>query len=87
MHLAVKRQEGDYLIIYEAYTLDDDYYNPLSIIGIYNDFEVAKKEVEKASEYVETLHVDVLELKGNKFEVIERWTRYKPNPNWEKEEI
>jgi len=75
------------LRIYEAYALDSDYYDPLNLIGIYNDIEVAKKEVEKASEYIESLHVDVLELKGNKFEVIERWTRYKPNPNWEKEEI
>ena len=73
--------------IYEAYALDSDYYDPLNLIGIYNDIEVAKKEVEKASEYIESLHVDVLELKGNKFEVIERWTRYKSNPNWEKEEI
>lgn len=82
-----KCEEGDYLRIYEAYALDSDYYDPLHLVGIYNDFEVAKEEVEKASEYVETLHVDVLELKSNKFEVIERWTRYKSNPNWEKEEI
>ena len=82
-----KCEEGDYLRIYEALTLDDDYYNPESTIGIYNDFEVAKKQVvDEAFDFVETLHVDVLELKGNKFEMIERWTRYKSNPNWEKEQ-
>jgi len=76
------------LRVYDAYALDGDYYDPLNLIGIYNDIEVAKKAVvDEAIEFAETLHVDVLELKGNKFEVIERWTRYKSNPNWEKEDI
>ncbi|MDY0394782.1 hypothetical protein ACFSMW_06640 [Virgibacillus halophilus] len=76
------------MIIYEAYINGGDYYNPIQEVGIYNDFEIAKKEVESASEYIEELYVNVLELKGNRFEITERWSLDKNDKNsiWKKEE-
>ena len=81
-------ERGGLLIIYDVYTLDNDYYNPLNPIGIYIDFEVAKKVAESNSAYMETLHVDVLELQGDKFEVKERriFDKLDDNPKWKKED-
>lgn len=72
------------MIIFDVYTLDGDYYDPLNSIGIYIDFEVAKNAAESNSEYMDTLHVDVLELQGNKFEVKEKWVfdKHDKNPIW-----
>lgn len=74
--------------IYDVYAYDGDYYDPLHLIGIYNDFETAKKEARQYSDNMDSLHVDVLEVIGSKFEVKEEWAfrvgEY--NPVWKKKE-
>lgn len=74
--------------IYDAYAYDGDYYDPFNPIGIFSDFETAKQEAIQQSRYMESLHVDVLELVGNKFEVKEQWCFdiSKANPVWKKKE-
>lgn len=73
--------------IYDAYAYDGDYYDPLHPIGIYNNFEIAKQSAVEQAENTDTLHVDVLELVGNKFEIKERWSRgTESTEDWELEE-
>lgn len=65
------------MIIYEADTEGNDYYNPIQQVGIYSDLEHAKTEVEEYSQYLEKLRVYVLALQGTEYKKIKVWEKDK----------
>lgn len=61
------------MTIYEVYIQTGDFYSPFEQIGIYSDFEVAKKFAEEKSIDSESLYVYALDLVGEEFTVKQTW--------------
>lgn len=72
-----------FLTIHEAYVMGNDYYNPVQDVGIYNDFEFAKKQAElQVIYYDDEPCVAVYKLKGKEFIQKEVWCKEPGTKAW-----